>query len=61
MVQKKTFMTTIVLICIFLLGMLAGFAYYHVSKIKELEKEKENITILQNSSEPTGLENVIVE
>ncbi|MCI9177173.1 MAG: hypothetical protein HFJ28_00965 [Clostridia bacterium] len=61
MIQKKTFIITIILICIFFLGILAGFAFYHVSKIKELKKEKENITIIQNNNEITGLENVIVE
>ena len=61
MVKKSTFIITIVAICVFFIGLLIAFSIYHFSKIEDMKKEKEQITILQPNQNATGLDNVIVE
>lgn len=60
MVSKKTFINTILILCLLFIGILTAFYFYYENKIDKIEASKENITIIQNS-EPTGLENIIVE
>ena len=60
MVSKKTFINTILILCLLFIGILAAFYFYYENKIDKIEASKENITIIQNS-EITGLENIIVE
>ena len=60
MVSKKTFINTILILCLLFIGILAAFYFYYENKIDKIEARKENITIIQNS-EITGLENIIVE
>lgn len=60
MISKRTFINTILILCLLFLGILSGFYFYYENKIEKIEASKENITIIQNS-EPTGLENIIVE
>lgn len=60
MVSKKTFINTILILCLLFIGILTAFYFYYENKIDKIEASKENITIIQNS-EITGLENIIVE
>ncbi len=61
MVKKSTFIITIVAMCVCFTGLLIAFSIYHFSKIEDMKKEKEQITILQPNQNTTGLDNVIVE
>lgn len=61
MVKKSTFIITMVAICVFFIGLLIAFSVYHFSKIEDMKKEKEQITILNPDNNKTGLDNVIVE
>lgn len=61
MVKKSTFIITIIAICVFFIGLLIAFSVYHFSKIEDMKKEKEQITILNPDNNKTGLDNVIVE
>lgn len=60
MVSKKTFIITVVAMSIGFIAILIGTLYYHFNTVEQLKKEKEGITIVQNS-EVTGLENVVIE
>lgn len=61
MIKKSTFIITVIAICVFFIGLLVAFSVYHFSKIEDMKKEKEQITILQPNQNATGLDNVIVE
>lgn len=60
MVQKKTFIITILSICLFFIAIGVVFGIYHFQKIEEIKKEKEDIVILPNNEEDE-LQNIIVE
>lgn len=61
MVKKSTFIITVIAICVFFIGLLVAFSVYHFSKIEDMKKEKEQITIVNPDNNKTGLDNVIVE
>lgn len=61
MIRKSTFIITIIAICVFFIGLLVAGSVYHFSKIEEMKKEKEQITIIQPDQNVTSLDNVIVE
>lgn len=60
MIQRKTFIITIIAIVIFFLTIIGSLIYYHFYKIEDLKQQKENIMIIP-SDEPTGLENLTLE
>lgn len=59
MIEKKTFIITIVVICIIFIAALVAEMFYYESRIQAIEESK-NIVIIRDEEE-TGLENVIVE
>ena len=59
MIEKKTFIITIVVICIIFIAALVAEIFYYEGKIQSIEESK-NIVIIREEEE-TGLENVIVE
>ena len=59
MIEKKTFIITIVVICIIFTVALVAEMFYYEGRIQAIEESK-NIVIIRDEEE-TGLENVIVE
>ena len=60
MVQKKTFIITIIAIVVAFIAILASCMVYHFQKIEEIKKEKGNIMILPEN-EQTGLTNIVAQ
>ena len=60
MVTKKTFIITIVAMCILFMLILGLFYYYHISEINNIIEQKSTLNIIENKR-PEGFENVVVE